>query len=881
MSWIFLFGPTCLASSSVRPSHAARKGRRRIRRAHRARVLVLEDRLLLSGILAVGAGPGAPPEVRVYDAGTGTELFHFLAYSPHFRGGVSVAVGDVNDGGGPEIVTAPGAGMRPEVKVFSGSTGAEIEKFLATPQGYHGGLTVAVGDVTASGRDEIVTANLRGSPRVSIFDGASGRLLSSFMAYSSRHHRGVNVALGDLSRVGHDDIVTAPRSGLPEIKVFDGVSHLVRAEFMAYSHAATQGVSLAIANLAGAGTLDIITAAPVGLPASTAAASFKVFNGLSYQEQAHFQLPGRPYAHGVRIAAIDVRGDHTDDLAVAAAGGGGVAVLDTSHLALQQLPPPSNVTPQVLYTVAGGPSRGAFVAATSATTEPAGFGSAPSTPSLTPIERLAYYAYDPDTGIGQFVPVTPDDPRLVGKDVYVLVHGWEPGYDAWVAAAAAQGQVLEWWQTFPGQPGYNAAISGGLGPASPWLLDGHQEGSIVVSSTGLVQDIIASDPNAAVLAYSWIDDSATPVSASTGIPEDAYLSEAKTTLNGERLATALEQVLGSEAQFNGKLQLIGHSHGSKVATVAAVALTEASSPITVNQLTILDSPESSDSNLGSLLAEDGASNNNWYFLQDLNINRQDPSATFVDNYISYFDEPYDVISYPGSNPNLGQVVDVSLDGEPYSSLDPGGQHSYAAFWYAGSSESAWTYGDLVGRGWSPLLPINSGPNQPPQNLSPSYEQSWNFLNYSQSNQFELNTYTPSAFNPVFNPVVLPAQNSPGIVATNSGTGTSVTLTQENGTQQSYSGSFTTAAGIHGIRGMTFSYQFQNPAPGDELTITVDNNLAFVMDASVAQPQAAPGTITIGDLVGDESHTVTVTLTSTQPNSTSAVIVSNLEQFADE
>jgi hypothetical protein len=53
-----------------------------------------------------------------------------------------------------------------------------------------------------------------------------------------------------------------------------------------------------------------------------------------------------------------------------------------------------------------------------------------------------------------------------------------------------------------------------------------------------------------------------------------------------------------------------------------------------------------------------------------------------------------------------------------------------------------------------------------------------------------------------------------------------------------------------------------------------------MDASVAQPEAAPGTITLGDLHGDESHTLTFTLTSAQPNSTSAIIVSNLQQFAD-
>ncbi|MFI5457572.1 MAG: hypothetical protein ACHRXM_19190 [Isosphaerales bacterium] len=46
-------------------------------------------------------------------------------------------------------------------------------------------------------------------------------------------------------------------------------------------------------------------------------------------------------------------------------------------------------------------------------------------------------------------------------------------------------------------------------------------------------------------------------------------------------------------------------------------------------------------------------------------------------------------------------------------------------------------------------------------------------------------------------------------------------------------------------------------------------------------QTGPGTITLGDLFGDQSHTLTFTLTSTQPNSSSGVIVWNLRQFADE
>jgi hypothetical protein len=204
----------------------------------------------------------------------------------------------------------------------------------------------------------------------------------------------------------------------------------------------------------------------------------------------------------------------------------------------------------------------------------------------------------------------------------------------------------------------------------------------------------------------------------------------------------------------------------------------------------------------------------------------------------------------------------------------------AAYWYAGSSEPGLTYGNNVGRLWSPLLPGNTGTGNPPQSLAPSYEQSWNLFNYAQNNQFDLNTFTPSAFNPIFNPVMLPATQNGGVVVTNPASGASVQLTQTGGTMQTYTASFTTAES-HPIRGMTFQYQFQNAAPGDELTINIDGDLSFAMVADLVGSQTEPGTISVGDVFGGESHTVSITLTSVQPNSTSGVIVSNIQQFADE
>src|SRR5215470_12146374 len=188
-----------------------------------------------AAVLVTGAGFGGGPLVEVF-SGTGSLLRSFFAYYPTFTGGVTVAVGDVNGDGIPDIVTAAGPGGGPHVKVFDGATGATIMSFFAYNPAFTGGVFVAAGDVNGDGFADVVTgAGAGGGPLVQVFSGRDGTLLRSFFAYEPAFTGGVRVAVGDVNGDGIPDIVTAAGpGGGPHVKIFDEATANIIMSFFAY-----------------------------------------------------------------------------------------------------------------------------------------------------------------------------------------------------------------------------------------------------------------------------------------------------------------------------------------------------------------------------------------------------------------------------------------------------------------------------------------------------------------------------------------------------------------------------------------------------------------------------------------------------------------------
>ena len=264
--------------------------------------------------VAPSAGRDSEPLVQVIDAETGEVRFEFFAYDPSFRGGVRVATGDVNGDGIAEIITAPGPGMPPVVRIFNGTNGALIREFRAFPNSVDQGVEIAVGDVTGDGRIDIVTAPSRGTPQIRVFSASSGsnfRLARSFTAFSSGS--GVTLAVGDTNGDGRADIIAAPGPGTPaSVRVFNGANGRLLRSFGVLGGNFRGGVSLAAGDADGDGLAEIFVGAGNG-----GNSRVETYNNRGQLVQTFRAFSGPSRNSPLRLAALDADFDGLVELYVA------------------------------------------------------------------------------------------------------------------------------------------------------------------------------------------------------------------------------------------------------------------------------------------------------------------------------------------------------------------------------------------------------------------------------------------------------------------------------------------------------------------------------------------------------------------------------------
>lgn len=221
--------------------------------------------------LIVAPGEGYQPLVKLFD-GVGNAINEFMFYSEGMTSGINMAAGDIDSDGRVEIITVPKKGAAPHVRILD-SYGNLESQFFAYAETFRGGVSIALADVDNDGLSEIITMpESSAGPQVRVFE-KDGTLISQFWAYASTIRGGYNLSVGDVNEDNISDIIITPKAGLgPQVAMFQGDGTLL-GRFFAYAETFRGGLNVSIGDVNNDGTNEI-----VATPESNAGPHLRIFN---------------------------------------------------------------------------------------------------------------------------------------------------------------------------------------------------------------------------------------------------------------------------------------------------------------------------------------------------------------------------------------------------------------------------------------------------------------------------------------------------------------------------------------------------------------------------------------------------------------------------
>ena len=304
---------------SLNPDYAGKLGRGRLN-VYRAADFAYSQlaNLPQNRYIVTGAGRGGGPHVRVFKS-NGLPVSGFFAYDPKFRGGVQVATGDVDGDGEEEIITSPGPGGGPHIRVFN-INGELKYQFFAWQETLRGGINLAAADLDQDGLAEIIIGlGSEARPEVYVFD-YQGQEKFHFLAYAQTFRGGVQVATGDVDGDGKKEIITSPGpGGGPHVRIFDNRGNF-KYHFFAFLQSFRGGIKVAAADLDQDKKDEIL----VGIT-SQASPYLRVFTWPNFLTR-QFLAYDRDFYGGVNLTSADLNDDQLAEIITGPISNGGPQV---------------------------------------------------------------------------------------------------------------------------------------------------------------------------------------------------------------------------------------------------------------------------------------------------------------------------------------------------------------------------------------------------------------------------------------------------------------------------------------------------------------------------------------------------------------------------
>lgn len=226
-------------------------------------------------------------QVKVF-SGKNFSVLSTLSAFGGYKGGVSLAAGDTDNNGVPELVMGKLAEAAPQVRVVAGQArvtvrslnpanpGVRVMKATAnsagtavtftqlssiTPFGaaYRGGVSVAVGDLNGDGFGDIIAGTASSGGRVKEISGKDATtVLNNFNTFGSG---GVQVAAGNFSSPNHADLVVSGRGNFNggDVRIYEGDTSTLSRNFQAAA-GNTAGTNIAVGSFSGNLVNQVVTA---------------------------------------------------------------------------------------------------------------------------------------------------------------------------------------------------------------------------------------------------------------------------------------------------------------------------------------------------------------------------------------------------------------------------------------------------------------------------------------------------------------------------------------------------------------------------------------------------------------------------------------------
>jgi hypothetical protein len=254
-----------------------------------------------------------------------------VTYSTGADGAYSVAVGDVNGDHVPDLVVAElyqnqGADSPGAVSVLLGNGDGTFQPAVVYSSGGYYAYSVAMGDLNGDGKLDLAVANagenLKGTGSVGVLLGNGDGTFQPPVVYDSGGYGADSVAIGDVNGDGTPDLVVANlyQSGGANSSagVLLGNGDGTFQPAVTYDSGGSFGFSVAVGDLRGKGTLDVVVADECegnngGCPTQNAIGVLLGNGDGTFQSAVNYPSVGWGYD---AVAIGDVNGDGIPDLVV-------------------------------------------------------------------------------------------------------------------------------------------------------------------------------------------------------------------------------------------------------------------------------------------------------------------------------------------------------------------------------------------------------------------------------------------------------------------------------------------------------------------------------------------------------------------------------------